>query len=157
MLLDQREFFLITIIVLTWLGVLTFFVYRSITHYRKLLKGSKDTDLASILEKIINAQNLGKKQTEEILTRLEKLDKDGRLHIQKMGLVRFNPFSETGGDQSFALALLDENSSGIIISSLHSRDNTRIYAKPIEKGKPIGYDISKEEKEAITKAENGKI
>ena len=149
--------YVISIVILTWLGVLSFFVYRSITHYRKLIKGAKDADLGAVLEKLINQQSQGKKQSEEILLKLEKLEKDGRLHIQKVGLVRFNPFSETGGDQSFALALLDENSSGIIISSLHSRDNTRIYAKPIDKGKPIGYDFSKEEKEAIVKAENGKI
>lgn len=77
---------------------------------------------------------------------------DSQYHLQKVGLVRFNPFAETGGDQSFCLALLDGEDSGLVISSLHSRETTRIYAKPVRKGKPVGYDFSAEEKQAVLKA-----
>ena len=74
-----------------------------------------------------------------------------------MGLVRYNPFAETGGDQSFCLSLLDGNNNGLVISSLHSRENTRIYAKPVKKGKAANYDLSTEEKEAVKKAKKIKL
>ncbi|PJC28376.1 hypothetical protein CO054_00495 [Candidatus Shapirobacteria bacterium CG_4_9_14_0_2_um_filter_39_11] len=70
----------------------------------------------------------------------------------KIGLVRFNPFPGTGGDQSFCLSILDGEGSGLVISSLHSRETTRIYAKPVKKGKAAGYELSTEEKQAIKNA-----
>jgi hypothetical protein len=73
-------------------------------------------------------------------------------HLQKMGFVRFNPFNDTGGDQSFCLAILDGHDHGIVISSLHSREQTRIYAKQIVAGKPQGVELSREEAEAVTRA-----
>ena len=71
--------------------------------------------------------------------------------VQHVGLVRFNPFEETGGDQSFALALLDGRGDGIVISSLHSRTVTRFYAKPIKKGL-CQLSLSKEESKAVEMA-----
>jgi hypothetical protein len=73
-------------------------------------------------------------------------------HIQKIGFVRFNPFPQTGGDQSFCLSLLDETDTGFVLSSLHSRDLTRFYAKTIKNGKADGYQLSKEERKAIQNA-----
>lgn len=71
--------------------------------------------------------------------------------IKKIGIVRFNPFSNTGGDQSFAIAMLDSKNSGVVISSLYLREGTRVYAKPIESLKS-SYPLSKEEEMAIKKA-----
>ncbi len=82
----------------------------------------------------------------------EKLQKISDISITKVGVVRFNPFKDTGGDQSFAVALLDSNNNGLVISSLYSREGTRIYTKPIEAGKSIGYNLSDEEQQAINKA-----
>jgi hypothetical protein len=71
--------------------------------------------------------------------------------VQHVGLVRFNPFQETGGDQSFALALLDGRGDGIVISSLHSRAATRFYAKPIKRG-ASQLSLSEEESKAVRMA-----
>jgi hypothetical protein len=68
--------------------------------------------------------------------------------LQHIGLVRFNPFDDTGSDQSFAIALLDERRDGIVLSSLHGRTNTRIFAKPVEGG-TSRHALSDEESEAI--------
>ena len=65
-----------------------------------------------------------------------------------MGLVRYNPFEETGGNQSFALALLDADEDGFIISSLHARAGTRVYAKALTGGRSEGA-LSEEEAEAL--------
>ena len=77
---------------------------------------------------------------------LNQLDK----HL-KIGITRFNPFDDIGGDQSFILTILDKNNSGAIITSLHNRDITRIYAKPIKDGIGENITLSKEEKSAIVK------
>lgn len=71
--------------------------------------------------------------------------------VQNVGLVRFNPFQDTGGDQSFALALLDKRGDGIIMSSLHSRTGTRFYAKPV-KGGASQLSLSDEEAQALQQA-----
>ena len=69
----------------------------------------------------------------------------------KIGITRFNPFDDVGGDQSFILSILDKNNSGVILTSLHNRDITRIYAKPIKNGAGDNITLSKEEKSAIVK------
>ncbi|MEK7527570.1 MAG: DUF4446 family protein [Patescibacteria group bacterium] len=69
--------------------------------------------------------------------------------IEKVGLLRFNPFEDLGSDQSFILSLLDHSHSGVIITSLHHRNFTRIYAKPIKNGEGDKITLSKEEKSAI--------
>jgi hypothetical protein len=72
-------------------------------------------------------------------------------------LVRFNPFGDTGGDQSFVLALLNKESDGIVLSVLNGRTGARIYSKPVKKGAGAEYELSNEEKEAIKKAESDVI
>jgi hypothetical protein len=71
--------------------------------------------------------------------------------VQHVGLVRYNPFQDTGGDQSFALALLDKQGDGVVISSLHSRTMTRFYAKPIKAGIAV-VSLSEEEVKAVQQA-----
>jgi hypothetical protein len=71
----------------------------------------------------------------------------------KIKLFRFNPFNDVGGDQSFILTLLDETNSGIVLTSLHNRNITRVYAKPIKNGEGE-ISLSNEEKNAIFKTIN---
>lgn len=75
--------------------------------------------------------------------------------IQKIGVVRYNPFSGAGGNQSFTVVLLDSNNNGIIITSLYAQDGNRVYAKPIKNG-ASEYPLSREEKETIEKAKSSK-
>ena len=71
--------------------------------------------------------------------------------VQNVGIVRFNPFRDAGGDQSFCIALLDEGQNGVVISSLYARDGVRVYGKPVSGGAST-YQLSREELEAIKKA-----
>jgi hypothetical protein len=73
----------------------------------------------------------------------------------KINILRFNPFENMGGDQSFILTILDHNSDGVVLTSLHNRDLTRIYAKPIKNGQGDNITLSKEEKLAIVKTIKG--
>lgn len=153
MLLNQEVLLVLFGALFIWLGALSFFLFRAVSHYRKLTTGVTKGDLGSILEKILKEEKESTDRIDKLLKRIEGLEKDGTFHVQKTGLVRFNPFSDTGGSHSFALALLDGRDDGIVISSLHSRDQTRIYSKPVKGGKPVAYEFSKEEKEAIGKAQ----
>ncbi|MFH0791651.1 MAG: DUF4446 family protein [bacterium] len=105
------------------------------------------------IEDVVKELELHKKELIKMANEIDALKKKTRLSIQKVGIVRFNPFPEIGGDQSFSLALLDEDKNGIVITSLYSRDNNRIYGKPIIDGQS-SYQLSEEEKEAIESAGN---
>lgn len=86
---------------------------------------------------------------------LEKSDSSNKSSsIQKINLLRFNPFGDVGGDQSFILTMLDNENSGILLTSLHHRSFTRLYAKPIKGGEGDNITLSKEEKSAILKTIN---
>ncbi len=76
----------------------------------------------------------------------------GARSVQKIGVVRFNPFRDTGGDQSFVLAMLDSRDSGLVLTSIHGREGTRVYIKPIEYG-TSRYPLSKEETAALKTAQ----
>ena len=80
----------------------------------------------------------------------EKSKKD----LQKIGIIRYNPFSETGGEQSFSIAMLNGNNDGFVLTSHYLRESSRVYAKPVIQGQSK-YQLSKEEIEAINKAING--
>lgn len=93
-----------------------------------------------------------KEDFEKISKELAVLKKDNKFNVQKVGLVRFNPFKEIGSNQSFSLALLDGKENGVVITSLYTREGNRVYGKPIESGKSL-YLLSQEENEAIEKAQ----
>jgi len=97
-------------------------------------------------------QNL-KKDFEKLSKELTDLKKESKFSIQKIRMIRFNPFSEVGGGQSFSVALLDANDNGVVITSLFTREGNRVYGKPIKQGQSE-YQLSDEEKEAIKQAKN---
>ncbi|MCX6724540.1 MAG: DUF4446 family protein [Candidatus Shapirobacteria bacterium] len=136
-------------VIFFWLAFLSVLFYNLYRHYQKLTKGISKKDLKSILEGLLTNFEKESTRVDEVIKEVQKLRGENIYNIQKIGLVRFNPFSETGGDQSFSLALLDGEESGLVISSLHSREMTRIYAKPVSKQKANGYELSAEEKQAI--------
>src|SRR6185503_6638551 len=89
---------------------------------------------------------------DEILDRqLKSVEHLSQRTIQKVAVIRYNPFSDTGGDQSFAIALLDSLGNGVVVSSLHSRTDTRVFAKPVQSGRSK-FQLSDEEQDAIRKA-----
>ena len=91
------------------------------------------------------------KQNAEITDFIQKLDNDFEKSIQKVGILRYNAYKDTGSDLSFTLAMLDENNNGVVLNGIYSRETSNIYAKPVEKGKST-YILSEEEQEAIRRA-----
>lgn len=117
--------------------------------WQKLSKQTKQESLTEILEKLLEHFRISQKTQTEIKRVLEEQGLAGQKHFQKVGIVRFNPFADSGGDQSFALALMDGHDRGFVISSLHSRQETRIYLKPVAAGSGKEFPLSKEEQQAI--------
>ena len=95
------------------------------------------------------------KQLKEAFLKIENLEKISEKTIQKVGLVRFDPFNEMGGKQSFAVAMLDDKNNGFVISSLFVKEGNRVFAKSVKAGKS-DYILSNEELEALNKAINSK-
>lgn len=151
----------ISVISLVWLIILTFIVITYKRHYDLLIKDATSDSLTSLLERVLGDLQLTKKDIASLTTQYDRIEKEGSLHIQKIGLVRFNPFKDTGGDQSFILSLLDAHHNGIVISGLYSRSGMRWYAKQVVDSKGAEHELSAEEVKAIQSAktigkENGK-
>lgn len=149
----QLVYFSLTVIFLLEL-LLGFLLLKLQSHYNALTKGSSKKDLLSALNLFIAKSENNQKSIDDLKTSLEKEIKESKFHLQKVGFKRFNPFTDTGGNQSFILTLLDEIGNGIVISSLHSRENTRVYAKSVIKGNAADQVLSKDEQQLIKETLN---
>ena len=135
-----------------WLTVITVLLVRMLLHYKRLTADVSKKDLISSLNHLIS---ISERNSEDIKLLTDKLNHEiveNKRHLQKVGFKRYNPFTDTGGDQSFTTAILDDLGDGIMISSLHSRENTRLYAKKVADGKVTGQVLSSEEQEVIKQA-----
>lgn len=144
--------FILFVLFAIWLGGLTYFLYRTISHYQRLVQSVKKEKLSDILDTIIEALSKNKESIEKIKREMLTLEEEGICHIQKVSVLRFNPFADTGGDQSFILAILDGKNTGIVLTSLHNRGVTRWYAKNVKEGKGVDYKLSAEEEKTIKQA-----
>jgi hypothetical protein len=142
----------LTGVIIFWLIVLTYFYWRLSDHYNKINQTSKGQGLRPLLDEILKTTNENKRDIDLLRKYCDKIEDDGHFHIQKVGLLRFNPFKDTGGDQSFILSLTDKNDTGIIISGLYSRSGLRWYAKKVELGKGIEHELSDDERKALKEA-----
>jgi hypothetical protein len=124
-------------------------IQKNITN---LFAGKKGSDL----EKII-LQNNAKlvefdKEIQELFNISNAINTQAHKSLHKVGIIRFNPFGERAGNQSFALALLNSKNDGLVMSSLHTREGTRLYTKQIKDAQPVESELTEEEKQAIQQA-----
>lgn len=139
------------ILLLVWVALLQRSEARLRLRLRRVLTGGESTSLDQILDQ--QSQRLdGLSGRVDALNKLHReLEAITQRAIQKVGVIRYNPFADAGGDQSFAIALLDAEGSGLVVSSLHSRTETRVFAKPVRAGRST-YPLSDEEQQAVKKA-----
>jgi len=110
----------------------------------------KEKKLDNLKDVLKYVKNLEKKV--DILSKdLAEMKEKNKLHIQKVGIIRYNPFGRVGGDQSFSIALLDEKNNGFVLTGLFASEGNRVYAKPVKDGLS-NYSLSDEEKQAIERA-----
>ncbi|MCD8036052.1 MAG: DUF4446 family protein [Clostridiales bacterium] len=151
-------------ILLTLVVVLLILVIYDIYSHKKLKaryehfmcinkKRKTDVNMEKLLiDCVSKAESIDDKYT-RVLEIIEDMQKNMQYCCQKVGIVRYNPFEEMGGNLCFAVAILDAENTGIVFNGIHSRTGTFTYAKPVELGVST-YILSKEEQEAIDKAKN---
>jgi Protein of unknown function (DUF4446) len=116
-----------------------------------LTRGSAGDSLEAVLDAHLDKVYAVARDLDDVLTRTSVLEAGQRRAFQRVGLIRYNPFEDTGGNQSFALALLDAAGDGWVLSSLHARTGTRVYAKAVTGGR-ADTGMSGEETEAVRQA-----
>lgn len=139
-------------VILIWCGALTYLLFVQQKNMQKVIRGGKKESILELLTSVLETEKNLSKDLKELDHKVEGLIFDSQLYIQKIGLVRFNPFNDTGGDQSFILALIDAEDSGVVVSGLHTRNGTRWYAKKVENGKGVEHELSSDELKAIKSA-----
>jgi hypothetical protein len=144
----------LVLLLLIWVALQAARLRRAVQTYRDLVR---DGDGGTLHDRLVGSAEQAVRATErmnEIEAMHGLVEQRTRRSLQHIGLVRYNPFEDTGSDQSFAIALLDDQRDGIVISSLHGRANTRIFAKPVaDGGSP--HKLSEEEARAIRIAVEG--
>jgi hypothetical protein len=122
-------------------------------RYAELTAGTSGGNLEQVLAGHLDNVRLASEKSSQALATAREAERQSRSHIQHVGLLRYNPFSHTGGDQSFVLVLADHDGNGAIVNSLHAREGTRVYAKPLIGWESI-YALTDDEREAIAKAQD---
>lgn len=130
---------------------LVVYCYLSSKKVDILLEKGKIKDFKELLFSQKEKNDDLAEQIKSAFLKIGILEELSRKTIQKVGIVRFNPFNGMGGDQSFAIALLDDRNTGFVISSLFVGEGNRVYAKALKNGKS-DHALSAEEKQAIEKA-----
>jgi hypothetical protein len=113
-----------------------------------LTRAGDGKSLEEMLEAHLDKVYAVARELDELKGRTGVLEREEQRAFQRVGLVRYNPFEDTGGNQSFALALLDDHGDGFVLSSLHTRTATRVYGKSISRGRSEAA-LSDEEQEAL--------
>ncbi len=155
----KQDTFLLVWLIITVLLLLGFIImisklYSLNKKYRTFIeKLGNGKNIEEDLETYMYRVEKVEKQNAEITNYIKTLDEDLTKCIQKVGIVRYNAFKDTGSDLSFTLALLDEHNDGVVLNGIYSREMSNIYAKPIKNGKST-YTMSEEETQAVQKAIN---
>lgn len=134
-----------------WLITLQLRLNRLVRHYDRLFSGTTYGTFEDAMDRYVGRLDETVSQVDSLNRLCQAVETDLRGSVQRVGIVRFNPFPDTGSDQSFAVALLDANGSGILLSSLFSRASTRMFAKSVVDGKST-HPLTDEEREAIAQA-----
>lgn len=121
-------------------------------EYIKFMKKiGNGNNIDQMLKEYIEKAEKVEKNNEEILAYCNRIEKEKMKCIQKIGIVRYSAFKDVGSDLSFALAMLDDKNTGVVLNGIYASDSSNIYAKPIVNGKSK-YTITEEEKQAIEQA-----
>ncbi len=165
--------FLVIGLLIVWIITLEWRFSRTTRTLRLLFSGRTGADLEQVLRNYLERMDRNDQTVAGLGTRLDQtigaltarhdqaiaalagrttqLEARAPGDLQHVGVVRYNPFTDKGGDQSFAVALLDDRANGVVFNGLHSRADSRVYAKPIIGGTST-YTLTEEEKEAINRA-----
>src|SRR5258708_24427716 len=135
-----------------WLGVLSLIVWKQSIFFKSLFPKSGERDIRKKFEEVLKEVSEFRQDSNKLSEKLLEIEQAGFKHIQRLELLRYNPYDDTGGDQSFSLSLLNDKGNGIVLTSLHARSGTRVFAKPVQDGEGSKYRLSEEESQVVKKA-----
>jgi len=141
----------VVLLLVIWVIVLQQRLERAVSRYLALTAGVEPGNLQTVLEQQVADFKGSAGQIGALTDQCSRLADDVAHAVQGVGVVRFNPFQDTGGDQSFAIALIDGQGNGLVLTSLYGRTERRMYVKPVQAGSST-YQLSDEETEAIRRA-----
>lgn len=151
--MNQTQIALIIAVLAIFLAGFSLWKMLSFARLKKIfLTGPSGKDLEYILLRLDSQLKSAEGQNLILQENLSRLENSFNFAVQKVGLVRFNPFSDGGGNFSFSLALLDGANNGIVLTSMHGREQNRIYSKNIIEGKSE-IILTEEEVEAVKLAD----
>lgn len=156
-LMGNLQYILLTMTVLILLALVVFIninlkLSKLNKRYRKMMEGMEGQNMEGLLMAHIEDVRHVVKKADELSQECRRLSGISNTCVQHIGVVRFNAFEDTGSDQSFAVALLDAQNNGVVISSIFGRSESRTYAKPVAGGQSP-YLLTTEEKQALSKAQ----
>ena len=121
-------------------------------RYKKMMVGSEGESLETMFTRNTNEIIKFSEEQKKLIEDVQRMDSILEHAITRVSIVRFNAFEDTSSDLSFCIALLDDNNTGVIISAINGREDSRSYAKPVINGKPSKYKLTKEEERALQNA-----
>ena len=136
--------------------VLIILIVRLRSRFKFFLIGKRGKDWEEVLNSQVQELKRLGFRTQDLEKKQKILETIAQKSFQKVGLVRYNPFKEVGGNQSFSLAVLDNSDQGFVLSALFATERSRVYIKSIKKG-TSPQTLTGEEKEAITQAQKTKL
>lgn len=147
------------VVVAVFFGLSTLFLAMKLNRLNRkymvfMQGGSGETVETMLLSRVEEIERL-KRDVAALQAECRRLEQEGLNHIQKVGMIRFNAFENTGSDLSFSLAMTNAKGNGFVMSGIYGRDDSRIYAKPLLQGEST-YALTKEEKRAIEESEKSK-
>lgn len=142
---------ILTTLLIILLGV-SIQLLRISWRYKKLMRGMDGVSMEKMLQGHIKEVYTLKEKMATLAAEAQRLGAVLQTCTQRVVVTRFNAFENTGSDLSFSLAMLDDHKNGVVISSIYSRNDSRVYAKPIVNGQST-YFLTEEEKEVLAKAQ----
>lgn len=142
---------LLTVALLIWLAVVSRKLGRLTRQYRAMIDGTGVADLETVISNLQQRTAGAEREIGRLSGGLGRLEEKVSQSAGRVGVVRYNAFAEQGSDLSFAVAIVNDEGSGVVLSGIHSRDETFVYAKPVSGGES-SYPLTPEERQAIGQA-----
>ena len=144
----DSQFAVVVGLMLAGFGAGLFFIWKINKKITLLFRGGSPKNASELGENMVRRITRLEMRADEVEPRVNVLEAIAKISVQKVGFLRFNPFQDTGGDNSFVITLLDGEQNGIILSSLYTREGVRVFAKKVEHGR-TRYPLIDEEKKVL--------
>jgi len=136
------------VVALVWLASLQRRVRTVSPDIRRLVRNMEGKDVHQVVEALLGNMEFLSTRLGRLQVAHDSLEERLRGTVQGQGLVRYNADGKVGGELSFALALVDGERDGILLTCLHTLDECRLYIRQVQQGTCV-HELTEEEAEAL--------